>query len=168
MGCNSKARISSPDYNNDRNLYQKKVGKFTFSLKPLNSEELYSINFSKHTLSETQKDSIVKEYSAFKCFIFDITIQDFNKSISDYGESSGEFDSQKKTEYYLFTMQNDLALRDKFDNLIPCTIYYNERLGNLSGINRFVVGFKNTKDCELIFEYKSSYLNCGNVKIQLG
>jgi hypothetical protein len=155
----------STDFDEEKNVYFKKIGRYHFSLKPYSSDRLAAINYPGGS-GET-RDSIIKDYNDFICFVFEIDIDGFSESITDYDEPGKESDYDEKVNYYLFGMQNDLKLADNKGFETPCTIYYHERTNEISKSNRFIAGFRRPKTEDLIFEYNNPYLNCGKVNISI-
>lgn len=159
----------STDYNEKNNFYSKKINQFTFILKPFGSEKLLDTNYD-HNLgnqSETAKDSILNEYKEYMCFVFEIDIDGFHGDISDYEQHGKESDSEQRSNYYLFDMQHSFILVNEDSTEVPCQIYYYERLNEMAKINRFIVGFRNTKRRNVTFEYTNPYFNCGKIKFAI-
>lgn len=163
----NKDTNGSMDYDAEKNIYSKRIGPYTFDLKPYSTGKLASINYEDKTISRETKDTIVNDYNNFVCFVFEIGIDGFSESITDYDEPGKESDYDKKVNYYLFEMQNDLKLKNGKGLETPCTIYYHERMSGISKINRFIVGFRRTGTESLVFEYTNPYLNCGKVNISI-
>jgi hypothetical protein len=155
------------DYDQERNIYFKKIGQYAFSLKSYSSDKLAAVNYSEDSISKDAKDSIIRDYDNFICFVFEIDIDGFRESIIDYDEPGKEFNYDEKVNYYLFNMQRNLKLKNGKGIETPCTIYYHERMNEISRTNRFIVGFKKIGTEDAIFEYTNPYLNCGKVNISI-
>lgn len=157
---NNKARHSNE-------IFEKRINNLSFTLKPFTSAALFDINYSGKQVSKQQRDSIISEYDAFTCFVFEIGIDGYSGRISDYSPDHKTSGKDQRVNYYLFEMQNDLKLVDKTNTEIPCTIYYYEQLSGISPTNRFVIGFTKTKHALQTFEYRNHYLNTERVTIDL-
>ncbi|MBL7930626.1 MAG: hypothetical protein JNL60_01920 [Bacteroidia bacterium] len=148
------------------NVSQKEIGEFTFSLKPISSEKMFIINYG-DTLSNDTRETVLKEYDEFLCYVFEIDIKGFDGSISEYDILGKSSDYEKKNKYYLFDMQRDIKLTNAKGGEIPCSIFFQEQLNHIISSNRFIIGFRCRHAGDMILEYDNPYLNCGKVNIAL-
>jgi len=153
--------------NHPENSLVKKAGAFTFMLRPYSSERLAAVNYANTGLSQASRDSIIKEYDQFLCFVLEISIDGFGNSIENYSSGPAkELSYEKRSDYYLFGMQHDLKLLER-DHETPCTIYYYERMNEITSANRFVIGFKKGGSAETVLEYNNPCLDCGKIRFHL-
>ena len=166
VSCSKDSPNDSTDSNN---FYSKQIGIYTFISKPFNAEKLIKLNYKEsfEKLSAETKDSIIKEYNNYMCFLFEIKIDGFTGDIVEYDEPKKESDYNKKLSYYLFEMQKDFSLKDSKGLETPCTIYYFERLSEIAKTNKFIVGFNKVNSDGITFEYNNQIINCGNIKFNI-
>lgn len=169
QACSLSRSSEETDESNGGETYTKKIGMYSFKLTSCNANKLIAINYknSLDTMSKSAADSIKKEYNNYMCFVLEINIDGFEGDIVDYDEPGIEIDYNKKLNYYLFNMQNDLMIKDDKGRSSACVIYYYERLNQLARSNKFIVGFNNTVEDNFTFQYTPSILKCGNINFNI-
>ncbi|MDX2172815.1 MAG: hypothetical protein SFY56_06825 [Bacteroidota bacterium] len=164
QSCSLK-KANKEEYEYTGTSYSKNIGKYSFKLTPFDSKKLIALNYKDELerISNAEKDSIQKEYDNYLCFVLEITIDGYTGDIVDFEEQNMESDYNKRLNYFLTEMQNDLILKDSKGIDTPCNIYYFQRLSELAKTNKFIVGFSKPSSNEITFQYKNSLLKCGTI-----
>lgn len=152
-----------------QNRQQKKINDVTLTLTALKPESLAAINYGEalERMRSEQKDSVMLEYQSYSCFIFDIDIDGFSGTLSDYRPSGSNYRETEIAQFYASDLQSHLSLEVKNGEPLPCEVFFAEKSNGLPGRTRLIAGFRTEGRIPLVFKFNNPYLNCGTIQFNI-
>lgn len=174
-GSNSYSIQSAEDMNDfaneekEKQTISKKIKEVNYNLQYISNEQMALKDVDDISkISQTQFDSLVKNYDSLLFFNLEISIDNFTDDILKYNLGGDmETNYSRLVEYYSFKMQNDICLVQNEKDTIPCVLYHYERNYGISPKTNVMIGFKPKTLSNLVLVYDNKHLKTGTVKFQI-
>lgn len=153
----------------EKQTTSKKIKEVNYNLRYISNEQMALKEVTDITkLSQTQFDSLVKNYDSLLFFNLEISIDNFTDDILKYNLGGDlETNYSRIVEYYSFKMQKDICLVQNDKDTIPCVLYHYERNYGVSPKTNVMLGFKPKTYNQLILVFDNKHLKTGTVKFYI-
>lgn len=153
----------------EKQTTSKKIKEVNYNLRYISNEQMALKDVTDISkISQTQFDSLVKNYDSLLFFNLEISIDNFTDDILKYNLGGDmETNYSRLVEYYSFKMQHDICLVQNEKDTIPCVLYHYERNYGISSKTNVMIGFKPKTLSNLVLVYDNKHLKTGTVKFQI-